>query len=338
MPGHADSAPEAGLEDLASFLSDTPEKEPDNEALNAESPPHEDTDEDATTQQDEDEDTDEEPSEDEDAQPAPERKIKVAIKSDDGEEQELEVSEAELVKGYHRQQDYTRKTQALAERESQAVEFLKSKHDEFRQQYLSQAELARAAVANMAGILSQAELARAAVANMAGIKTEAELAQLANSDPAAWVAESQRQKEIFNYLNYLDQQINGERQRASQEQTERQAQTLQEQYQKAWTVLSKEKIDKPALAKIYTDAKKVYGFTDEELGGVYDARLVMALRDAAAYQELKSKRAEVTKKAVDAPRVPNKQATTANERRQQKLNDRFKGGRAKLSDLAELLR
>lgn len=321
MPGHADSAPEAGLEDLASFLSDTPEKEPDEEALNAESPPHEDTDEDATTQQDEDEDTDEEPSEDEAAQPAPERKIKVVIKSDDGEEQELEVSEDELVKGYHRQQDYTRKTQALAERESQAVEFLKSKHDEFRQHYLS-----------------QAELARAAVTSMAGIKTEAELAELANSDPAAWVAESQRQKEIFNYLNYLDQQINGERQRASQEQTERQAQTLQEQYQKAWTVLSKEKIDKPALAKIYTDAKKVYGFTDEELGGVYDARLVMALRDAAAYQELKSKRAEVTKKAVDAPRVPNKQATTANERRQQKLNDRFKGGRAKLSDLAELLR
>lgn len=321
MPGHADSAPEAGLEDLASFLSDTPEKEPDEEALNAESPPHEDTDEDATTQQDEDEDTDEEPSEDEDAPPAPERKIKVTIKSDDGEEQELEVSEDELVKGYHRQQDYTRKTQALAERESQAVEFLKSKHDEFRQQYLS-----------------QAELARAAVTSMAGIKTEAELAELANSDPAAWVAESQRQKEIFNYLNHLDQQINGERQRASQEQTERQAQTLQEQYQKAWTVLSKEKIDKPALAKIYTDAKKVYGFTDEELGGVYDARLVMALRDAAAYQELKSKRAEVTKKAVDAPRVPNKQATTANERRQQKLNDRFKGGRAKLSDLAELLR
>lgn len=321
MPGYADSAPEAGLADLASFLSDTPEREPDEEALNAESPPHEDTEDDAKTQQEEDEDADEEPSEDEDAPPAPERKIKVAIKSDDGEEQELEVSEEELVKGYHRQQDYTKKTQALAERENQAVEFLKAKHDEFRQQYLS-----------------QAELARAAVANMAGIKTEAELAELANSDPAAWVAESQRQKEIFNYLNYLDQQINGERQRASQEQTERQAQTLQEQYQKAWTVLSKEKIDKPALAKIYTDAKNIYGFTDEELGGVYDARLVMALRDAAAYQELKSKRAEVTKKAVDAPRVPNKQATTANERRQQKLNDRFKGGRAKLSDLAELLR
>lgn len=321
MPGHADSAPEAGLEDLASFLSDTPEKEPDEEALNAESPPNEDTDEDATTQQDEDEDTDEEPSEDEDAQPAPERKIKVVIKSDDGEEQELEVSEEELVKGYHRQQDYTRKTQALAERESQAVEFLKSKHDEFRQHYLS-----------------QAELARAAVANMAGIKTEAELAELANSDPAAWVAESQRQKEIFNYLNYLDQQINSERQRASQEQTERQAQMLQEQYQKAWKVLEKEKIDKPALAKIYTDVKNIYGFTDEELGGFYNARLVMAFRDAAAYQALKSKKAEVTKKAVDAPRLPNKQSTPANERRQQKLNERFKGGRAKLSDLAELLR
>jgi len=322
MPGHADSAPEAGLAGLASFLSDTPERESEeDEDINAESPPDTDTEEEAEAHQDDDEPSDDDESDEADKDPTPERKVKVAIKGDDGEEQELEVSEEELVKGYHRQQDYTKKTQALAERENQAVEFLKAKHDEFRQHYLS-----------------QAELARAAVTSMAGIKTEAELAELANSDPAAWVAESQRQKEIFNYLNYLDQQINGERQRASQEQTERQAQTLQEQYQKAWTVLSKEKIDKPALAKIYTDAKKVYGFTDEELGGVYDARLVMALRDAAAYQELKSKRAEVTKKAVDAPRVPNKQATTANERRQQKLNDRFKGGRAKLSDLAELLR
>ena len=322
MPGYAESAPEAGLAGLASFLSDTPERESEeDEDINAESPPDTDTEEEAEAHQDDDEPSDDDESDEADKDPTPERKVKVAIKGDDGEEQELEVSEEELVKGYHRQQDYTKKTQALAERENQAVEFLKAKHDEFRQQYLS-----------------QAELARAAVTSMAGIKTEAELAELANSDPAAWVAESQRQKEIFNYLNHLDQQINGERQRASQEQTERQAQTLQEQYQKAWTVLSKEKIDKPALAKIYTDAKKVYGFTDEELGGVYDARLVMALRDAAAYQELKSKRAEVTKKAVDAPRVPNKQATTANERRQQKLNDRFKGGRAKLSDLAELLR
>lgn len=322
MPGYAESAPEAGLAGLASFLSDTPERESEeDEDINAESPPDTDTEEEAEAHQDDDEPSDDDESDEADKDPTPERKVKVAIKGDDGEEQELEVSEEELVKGYHRQQDYTKKTQALAERENQAVEFLKAKHDEFRQQYLS-----------------QAELARAAVTSMAGIKTEAELAELANSDPAAWVAESQRQKEIFNYLNHLDQQINGERQRASQEQTERQAQTLQEQYQKAWTVLSKEKIDKPALAKIYTDAKKVYGFTDEELGGVYDARLVMALRDAAAYQELKSKRAEVTKKAVDAPRVPNKQATPANERRQQKLNDRFKGGRAKLSDLADLLR
>ena len=322
MPGYAESAPEAGLAGLASFLSDTPERESEeDEDINAESPPDTDTEEEAEAHQDDDEPSDDDESDEADKDPTPERKVKVAIKGDDGEEQELEVSEEELVKGYHRQQDYTKKTQALAERENQAVEFLKAKHDEFRQQYLS-----------------QAELARAAVTSMAGIKTEAELAELANSDPAAWVAESQRQKEIFNYLNYLDQQINGERQRASQEQTERQAQTLQEQYQKAWTVLSKEKIDKPALAKIYTDAKKVYGFTDEELGGVYDARLVMALRDAAAYQELKSKRAEVTKKAVDAPRVPNKQATPANERRQRKLKGRFKGGRAKLSDLADLLR
>ena len=57
-----------------------------------------------------------------------------------------------------------------------------------------------------------------------------------------------------------------------------------------------------------------------------------------AYRELKDKAPEVTKKAQNAPRLPNKQASAAQERQRKELDNRFKSGRAKLADLAAFLR
>lgn len=316
MDGQAETAPATeGLADLASFL-DTPETEPEEEteAPADESTAESDTDEEAT---DEQEDEEGDPPEEE---PAPVAKITFKVKGEDGNEETIEATPEELASSYMRQADYTKKTQALAERESQAVQFLKTKHDEVRQQYLS-----------------QAELARVAIVQMAGLKTGDEMAQLAHSDPAAWVAENQRQQSINNYLSGLDQQINAERQRAAQEAQAHQQQTLKQQYDQTWAALQKEKIDRPALSKIYESTSKSYGFTQDELNNVYDFRLVKMMRDAAAYQDLQAKKPEVTRKAEAAPRVPVKQST-AQTRKDQELNNKFKAGRAKLNDLAALLR
>ena len=332
MDGHAESAPESGgtINDLASFL-DTPDDQEPTEETGAEQLADELTAEEGDTSEEandgQDEATDDEASEDdpdaeaeEDTKPAPERKVKVTLKNEDGTEVTEEVPEAELVKGYQRQADYTKKTQALAERESQAVEFLKTKHDEVRSHYLQ-----------------QAEVTRAAVVQMAGIKTEAEMAQLANTDPAQWVAESQRQQAISKYLQQLDNQIAGEKQAAQQEAQQRQEAAKKQLYERAWGELSKDGIDKPALSKIFEGANKAYGFTPEELGQVYDPRLVRMMKDAQAYQALKSQKAEVTKKVAAAPKLPTRQTTPAQERRDQALNNKFKSGRAKLNDLAALL-
>ena len=320
MSEHADTALDSGISGLVDFLSDTPSEESEQEEVteNAadESTADGDTDEEANDTQDESDDESEE-----EAKPASDRKIAVPIKAEDGTETTVEIDETELVKGYQRQADYTKKTQALAERESQAVEFLKSKHDEIRQQYLQ-----------------QAEAARMAVAQMAGLKTEDELAALAQSDPAAWVAEVQRQKQIGAFLQGLDQQLMTERQRAEHEHQQRQQLTLQQQYQRTWAELEKEKIDKPTLAKIYEGVSKQYGFTPDELGKVYDHRLVKLFRDATAYQQLKAQKGEVTKKVTEAPKLPAKQAPAAEVRQQKALNQKFTSGRAKLSDLAAYLR
>lgn len=318
MDGQAQAPESSGLADLVDYLDDTPEEESSNEETTETS---ESTAEDSDTDtQNNEETTDEvEESTEDEGEPEVEQKITIKVKGDDGEET-LEVTPEEVASSYMRQKDYTKKTQALAERENQAVQFIKQKHDEFRDQYLS-----------------QAEVARAAVAQMAGIKTESEMENLAVTDPAAWVAESQRQRQIGAYLNQLDQQINGEKQRASQQQSQYAQEQKQQAYQKAWEELSKDGLDKPKLKAIYEKANKFYGFSDEELGNVYDARMVRVMKDAAAYRELQSQKQNVTKKVADAPRMPTRQTPQANARVSEALDAKFKSGRAKLNDLANYL-
>lgn len=325
MDGHAESAPESGgLSDLVSFLADTPDEESTDqkEANQAEESTGEEADTDAEANDEQDIDPDA-PDDGEDVdEPAPvEAKITFKVKGEDGKEETVEATTEDIAKSYMRQQDYTKKTQALAERETQAVQFLTQKHEEIRANYLQ-----------------QAELTRAAVVQMAGIKTEAEMAQLANSDPAAWVAENQRQRQINSYLNALNQQIESEKQQAQAQAEQRIQQQIKQQFDAAWAELSKDGIDKPKLQKIYGDASSNYGFTDAELANVYDPRLVRVLRDAAAYRTLQAQKPAVMQKVQNAPRMPSRQSAPAQERRDQALEQKFKTGRAKLNDLAAFLR
>jgi hypothetical protein len=70
---------------------------------------------------------------------------------------------------------------------------------------------------------------------------------------------------------------------------------------------------------------------------VTDPALVLLMRDAVAYQGLKDKKAEVTAKAKDAPKLPQRQSVPKNEQVNQKLERRFSSGKAKLNDLAAFI-
>ena len=324
MSGQADTAPESGgLADLASFLADTPETE-SNEQDEKQTTADETTSDEADPVEvatDEQEPADDKPQGDDKEEPAPIEKITVKVKGENGEDETLELTPDDIAASYLRQRDYTRKTQELAKRENEAVEFLTKKHEEIRSQYLS-----------------QAELTRAAIVQMAGIKSEDEMAALATTDPSAWVAESQRQRQIGNYLNQLSQQIEGEKQQAKAQEEQRTQQQRQKQFSEAWDVLSKDGIDKEKLSKIYGGATEKYGFSSEELATVYDHRMVRVLKDAVAYQALKAQKPAVMQKAQNAPRMPSRQAAPAQERIDKALDNKFKSGRAKLNDLAAYLR
>lgn len=323
MSGHADTAPDS-LSDLASFLGDTPDAEsPDEDMEHDESDDSTAEGDTEAEESDGQEESEDEESDDEEAEdtPAPERKLKVTVKGDDGTDQEIEVDEAEVVKGYQRQADYTRKTQELAQREHQAVEILKAKHDEFAQDYLS-----------------KAEASRAAIVQLAGLKGEDEMAQLAQSDPAAWVAENQRRQSIAAVLGQLDQQISAERQEIERRQAEAMQQARTEMFQRTWAELQKDGIDREKLGKAYSDVTKAYGFSSDELAQVLDHRQVRVMLDALAYRQLKEQKAVVQKKVDAAPKLPQKATPTVKDRKSQQLEGRFKGGRAKLNDLASYLR
>ena len=325
MTGQAESAPDSagGLADLASYLEDTPETESTEQDEEANTVDESNSDEAATDEATDDgqdidpEDPDGEPED----EPAPVEKITVKVKGEDGNDETLELTPEDIAASYLRQRDYTRKTQELSRRENEAVQFLTQKHEEIRSQYLS-----------------QAELSRAAIVQMAGIKSDDEMAELANSDPAAWVAENQRQRQISNYLNGLNQQIESEKQTAKAQQENLTKAQRDKQIAESWEVLFKEGIDKPKLSKIYSDVSSKYGFSNDELSSVCDHRMVQVMKDAIAYQALKAQKPAVMQKAQNAPRMPSRQAAPAQERLDKALDSKFKSGRAKLNDLAAYLR
>ena len=321
MDGQAQAPESGGLNDLVSFL-DNPDEEPAEE-IEADQDPVDESASDEITDDATNDDSDDsaESDEESDGEAAPVEKITFKVKGEDGVEETVEATPEEIASSYMRQKDYTKKTQALAAREHEAVQFLTQKHDEIRQNYIS-----------------QAELTRAAIVNMAGIRSESEMAELANSDPAAWVAENQRQRQIAAYLNQLDQSIHSEKEQAAL-QAEIAEKTRKEQlFNTSWAELQKDGIDRPKLEGIYGNVIKNYGFTQEELATVLDHRMVKVMRDAVAYRTLKSQKADVTKKVQSAPRMPTRQAQPTNERRDRELEAKFKSGKAKLNDLAAFLR
>lgn len=316
MDGQADAP--ASLDDLAAML-DTPEQESaeaEQPADNGEPADEPTLEEDTGEEADDGQEEGEEPED-----PTPVEKLTVKVKGENGEEETLELTPEEVAASYMRQRDYTKKAQALAQRETEAVQFITQKHQEIQSQYIQ-----------------QAETLREAIVGLAGIKSEDEMAALATSDPAAWVAEQQRQRQLSAYLNSVNQKIDGEKQAKAEAEQRQTAQRIQSMYQQSWDVLSKEGIDKPKLAKIYETISRSYGVTDTELGSIYDARYVKIMRDAAAYQALKAQKPEVTKKLANAPRLPSKQTPPAQERLNRELDNKFRSGKAKLSDLAALLR
>lgn len=321
------SGPET-TDDLAQFLIDNPEADQKDTAQNGDEPSRKADNSDDENPDDESEtgpdseDPEEDPEEDDpDAEDAAKQqqslKFKVPVKGEDGADTTIEVDEKELIAGYQRHADYTRKTQELGTREREAHELVSRRLDEGRNHYMQ-----------------EAQKAHAAIRMLAGLKSDAEMAALAQTDQAAWVQERARAEAINGVLSQIEQGMSHEQQQLHQ-------QTLQAQqaeFHKAWGVLGQQGIDKPKLQGIFDGISKAYGVEKTRFANVTDPAVVLIMRDAMAYRELKDKAPAVKQKVQNAPKLPaQRQNVPRAEQADKRLNDRFKGGRAKERDLAAFI-
>src|SRR5205085_8924005 len=288
--------------DLAQFLVDNPEADTEEE-----SQPSEESQEDNPEESTEEAPADEESEQDESEKPKEQTsglKFKVPVKGEDGSDTFIEVDEKDLISVYQTREsmrrDYTQKTQALADREREVTQQVATKLEEGRSHYMQ-----------------QAQLARTAVLQLAGLRSPQEMAQLAQTDPATWVQESQRAAAVQSVLSQLEQGLTQEQQIAQHKQQEEYSREVS----RAWGVLGQEGIDKPALQKLYEGAVSKYGrygLTMEKVAALIDPAAALVIRDALAYQGLKDKKAEVVKKAAQAPKLPQTRQSVPKNEQQEK--------------------
>lgn len=219
---------------------------------------------------------------------------------------EIEVTLDELQKGYSRTQDYTRKTQQIAETRK-AVEAEAAAIRAEREQY-----------AQLLGALKQ---------QLESAEAPPDLDRLYNEDPIEWV----RQRELLRDKQEKLAAIQSEQARLSQLTEQQRAKELQahlaSQQEALIQAVPEWKDPKKAQAEkaLLVEFGKKIGFSDEELKNVYDHRAVIALRKAALYDQMMSKRGQIKPVVNNGPRPAKPSAagrvsqTTEGTRAKQRL-------------------
>ena len=187
---------------------------------------------------------------------------------------DVEVSLDELQKGYSRTEDYTRKTQALAQERKQAQAEFESVRNE------------RAQYAQLLGAL-QEQLTQAT--------PQVDMDYLYNEDPIEWVKQRELQRSNAERMAA----IASEQQRLSAEQAKEQNAYLKDELSKEKDLLlsqAPELRDPKTAAKAKQDwisAGKAVGLSEQELNNVRDHRILLALRKLAAYDAMVAKRKDL---------------------------------------------
>jgi len=229
-------------------------------------------------QEDLDEETEEyeEPEE----EPTPTYRVKVG-------KEEVEVPLEELLKGYSRTADYTKKTQELAENRK-IVEAERAKIQEasrLRDQYAERLSV-------IEQMLNQTEKAE-------------DLSVLKETDPIGYAVKVAEQAEREKQLAA----VRAERQRLAQQQQSEQQERLQAHLASEAAKLREaipemsDEIKGDVVKREIRDFAKSIGFSDQELAAVYDSRAVLTLYKAMQYDKLMKGKPEVTKKVNQAPKM-----------------------------------
>tara|TARA_R110002111_G_scaffold25270_3_gene55568 strand:+ start:5085 stop:6065 length:981 start_codon:yes stop_codon:yes gene_type:complete len=214
---------------------------------------------------------------------------------------ELSVNLEELIQGYQRNADYTRKTQELAQERTQSSEFVeRSKKDvEAKLQKLN-------------------ELNNAAQAQLQQEYANIDFEKLYDEDPVEAARLEHKMRKKHEQLAQVSQQTQSL-------QAEEFNKYLEEQ-QKQLVKKMPEFLDEqkgPRFKQQMRDYLSNVGFKDQEINSIYDHRYVMLVKDAMSYRNLQKAKPGIKKKVANAPKVvkggvaKSKGQANAEARRQQ---------------------
>jgi hypothetical protein len=257
----------------------------------------------------ESEQSDDYAEEEQEEEPTPTYKVKVG-------KDEIDVPLDELLKGYSRTADYTRKTQEIAETRK-VVEAERAKIDE--------AARLRDTYAQRLQVIEQ----------MLNQDSGEDLATLKETDPIGYAVRVAEQSEREKQLNA----VRAEQQRLAQQQQAEQGERLKAHLATEAQKLAEAipELSDPAKGQaIRTDIRNYaqkLGFSDQELAQVYDSRAVTALYKAMQYDKLVSGKGGASKKVNSAPRMLKPGTSTPETRTSQEVKNMRgrlkKSGRAK---------
>ena len=206
---------------------------------------------------------------------------------------EQEVSLDELMKGYSRQSDYTRKTQEVSEQRKEFDAMKQNMVQEYQQIQAERQQYAQALQSLMEG-------------NMSGIDKFASVdwEVLKEADPIEYVTRKEEFREAQEKVQNLQREQHMAQQRHHAQSQHEHHQLLQREATALVTALPDwgDPSKQPAIAKNIRSYAMENGFTQEELDSLVDHRSILVLLKAQKYDQLQNSDVR-GKKLKNKPRV-----------------------------------
>ena len=215
----------------------------------------------------------------EEVQETPRYRVKV-------DNEELEVDLDELIKGYSRTSDYTKKTQTLAEQRKQ-VEAERTKIEE--------AAKLRDTYAQRLQVIEQ----------MLSTQPEEDLTALKDSDPVGYAIKVAEKMEREKQLTAVRQERESVQARQVAEQQENLKRHLAQEAERLRAAIPDmaDDVKGEVIRKEIRDYAKSVGWSDQELSQVYDHRAVLTLYRAMQFEKLMKGKPVAQKKVAEAPKA-----------------------------------
>ena len=235
-------------------------------------------------------------------------------------DEEMEVDLDELLKGYSRTADYTRKTQSLAEQR---------KALEAEAQKVQEAKILRDQYAQRLQLIEQ----------MLVQQPEEDLTALKDNDPIGYAVKVAERAERDKQLAAIRQERDALMVKQHSEQQQLLQQHLKTEAERLKAVIPEfgDEAKAEVLKREVRDYAKSIGFTDQELSQVYDHRAVISLWKAAQYDKLVKSKPGTVKKVAEAPRTlkPGTGTSQNSDDQSKKLRQQLKKS-GKVRDAAAL--